>query len=49
LATNAGVALLVRTGNFQGTDEQGIAAGAFRVCDDVWAAVATIAELETRE
>jgi HAD superfamily hydrolase (TIGR01456 family) len=38
--------VLLRTGNFQGTDEQGVAAGAFRVCDDVWAAVAAIEELE---
>lgn len=39
--------LLVRTGNFQGTDEQGIAAGAFRVCEDVFHAVAAIVELES--
>ncbi len=38
--------LLVRTGNFRGTDEQGRAAGAFQVCDDVSAAVDAIVALE---
>jgi len=38
--------ILVRTGNFRGTDEQGRRSGACLVCDDVGKAVAAIEALE---
>jgi HAD superfamily hydrolase (TIGR01456 family) len=38
--------LLVRTGNFRGTDEQGVAHGAHEVCADVSAAIDAIVRLE---